>query len=38
MGQDPESKVHYLKMQYMLFSFLNSTYLFFKKVIYDYLK
>lgn len=27
MERNPESKVHYLKMQYILFSFLNSTYL-----------
>lgn len=27
MKRSPESKVHYLKMQYILFSFLNSTYL-----------
>lgn len=27
MGRNPESKVHYLKMQYILFSFLSSTYL-----------
>lgn len=39
MGRNPESKVHYLKMQYILFSFLSSTYLLKEKeVIYDYLK
>lgn len=39
MERNPESKVHYLKMQYILFSFFKQhIFIKRKKVIYDYLK